>query len=178
MRRPDKQNGMTLIEVMIAIAILAVACAGIAQLVPLSISMNSHNQRDTTELVIAQREMDAMIDQPIANATFTDPNGLVCPAASVCNLGNVATPLALVGSPTILFNNTPLIDYTQAPVAGYNFQYADPDDPSGTFYDIRWAVITFANGANPTGRRIIVGVRRVGGNAPLFPITLDSMGEK
>lgn len=178
MQRPDKQTGMTLIEVMIAIAVLAVACVGIAQLVPLAINMNSHNRRDTTSLVIAQREMDAMIDQPIANTTFTDPNGLVCPTASVCNLGNAANPLALVGSPVILFNNTPMIDFSQAKVAGYSFNYTDPNDPAGVFYDIRWAVITFASGAKPTGRRIIVGVRRVGGNTPLLPITLDSMGEK
>lgn len=176
MRRPDKQSGMTLIEVMIAILVLAIACAGVAQLVPLAINMNAHNQRDTTSLVIAQREMDAMVDQPIGNATFTDPNGLVCPAAGICDLGNPATPNAVVGSPVVMFNNRPLINYAAATVAGYNFQYTDPDDPAGVYYDVRWAVIAFD--ATPTAKRIIVGVRRVGGNTPLLPITLDSMVEK
>lgn len=172
-----KQAGLTLVEVMIATLVLVVAAVGVAQLIPLAINMNTHNQRDSTSSVIAQREMDAMVDQRIGNTTFTDPNGLVCPAATVCNLGAAAAGWA--GSPFVMRNNMPLIDYTQATVAGYNFKYSDPDDPAGVFYDIRWAVMTFVNGAGaPTGRRIIVGVRRVGGNTPLLPVTLDSMVEQ
>lgn len=177
-RRYDKQSGLTLVEVMLATLVLIIVAVGMAQLVPLSINLNGHNQRDSSSLVIAQREMDAMIDQSIGSTTFTDPNGLVCPAASVCDLGNPATPKTLVGSPIVMLNNRPIIDYTQATVAGYQFNYADPDDPGDVSYDIRWAVITFANNGAATGRRIIVGVRRVKGNSPLLPVTLDSMVEK
>lgn len=178
-RCDNKQAGLTLVEVMVATLVLIIAAIGVAQLVPLSISLNSHNRRDSSSLVIAQREMDAMLDQTISSTTFSDPNGLVCPAASVCDLGNPATPNALVGSPIVTFNNMPLIDYSRATVTGYSFDYADPDDPSGVYYDVRWAVITFAGaGGTATGRRLIVGVRRVGGNTPLLPVTLDSMVEK
>lgn len=177
-RRYGPESGLTLIEVMIAMLVLIIAAVGVAQLVPLSIALNGHNQHDSSSLVIAQREMDAMIDQNIASTTFTDPNGLVCPAATVCNLGNPAAANTLAGSPIVMLDNMPLIDYTQATVAGYNFKYSDPDDPTGIYYDIRWAVITLANNGTPTARRIIVGVRRVGGNTPLLPVTLDSMVEK
>lgn len=175
----DNQSGLTLVEVMLATLVLIIAAVGVAQLVPLSISLNGHNQHDSSSMVIAQREMDAMIDQNITSTTFTDPNGLVCPAAGVCDLGNPATPSVLVGSPIVMLNNMPLINYSSATVAGYNFTYSDPDDPAGVYYDIRWAVITFANASGTaTGRRLIVGVRRVGGNTPLLPVTLDSMVEK
>jgi len=84
-----------------------------------------------------------------------------------------------VGSPVIMFNNNrPLIDFTQAAVANYSFTYSDPNDPFKLQYDVRWAVITYSNGANPTGKRFIVGVRRRGGNLPLLPVTLDTMVEK
>lgn len=178
-RHYNKQGGLTLVEVMVATLVLILAAVGVAQLVPLSIALNGHNQHDSTSMVIAQREMDAMIDQAISSTTFTDPNGLVCPAASVCDLGTPATPSVLVGSPIVTFNNMPLINYSSATVAGYSFDYADPNDPTGIYYDIRWAVITFANASGTaTGRRLIVGVRRVGGNTPLMPVTLDSLVEK
>lgn len=178
-RRYGKQSGLTLIEVMVATLVLIIAAVGVAQLVPVAINLNTHNQRDSTAMVIAQREMDAMIDQRISSNTFTDPNGIVCPAATACNLGAPAAAPAWAGSPFVMFNNMPLINYTAAKVAGYNFTYSDPDDPAGVSYDIRWAVMTFVNGAGaPTGRRIIVGVRRVGSNAPLLPVTLDSMVEQ
>jgi hypothetical protein len=51
-------------------------------------------------------------------------------------------------------------------------------DPFRVPYDVRWAVITYANGVSPTGKRFIVGVRRTGGNIPLPPVTLDAMVEK
>ncbi|HKF52173.1 MAG TPA: prepilin-type N-terminal cleavage/methylation domain-containing protein [Candidatus Acidoferrales bacterium] len=177
--RKAKQCGFTMMEVLIATAVLVISLVGVAQLVPLSIRLNTANRGDSTSLVIAQREMEAMIGQPITATTFTDPQGLVCAAAGVCNLGVPANPPALAGSPVVMFANRPFIDYTQAKVAGYNYSYSDPNDPANVSYDIRWAVITFTNAAGTaTGRRIIVGVRRLGGNAPLLPVALDSMVEK
>lgn len=171
----NRQSGFTMMEVLIATVVLVISLVGVAQLVPMSIRLNTANRHDSTSLVIAQRELDAMIDQPISATTFTDPQGLVCGAAAVCNLGNPATPNVSVGSPFVMLAGRPLIDYTQATVAGYNYLYSDPNDPAGASYDIRWAVITFANAS---GRRIVVGVRQVGGSAPLLPVTLDSMVEK
>jgi Tfp pilus assembly protein PilV len=174
-----KEGGFTMIEVLFATVIMVVGLVGVAELVPLSIRLNTANRDDSTALVFAQRELDEMVDQPISAATFSDPQGVLCPVAANCNLGNAANPKVPVGSPVLLFNNSrPLIDFTQAAVPNYSFNYVDPNDPAGVSYDVRWAVITYANGGNPTGKRFIVGVRRLGGNAPLLPITLDTMVEK
>ncbi len=68
-----------------------------------------------------------------------------------------------------------MINFGAGTVPGFNFTWGDPNDPSGVQYDVRWAVYTFANGA---GKRFIIGVRRSGGNAPLLPVSLDTMVEK
>ena len=174
-----KQSGFTMIEMLIATVVFVVGLVAVAQLVPLSIRLNGANRNDSTALVFAQRELDEMADQPITATTFSDPQGVLCPPATLCNLGTAATPKVPVGSPVVMFNSSvPMIDFSAAAVANYSFNYADPNDPFGLSYDVRWAVITYANGANPTGKRFIVGVRRRGGNAPFLPVTLDTMVEK
>ncbi len=173
-----KQSGFTMIEMLIATVIMVVGLVGVAQLIPLSIRLNGANRNDSTALVFAQRELDEMVDQPITAAIFSDPQGVLCPPAGNCNLGNAANPKVPVGSRVVMLNNRPMIDFTQAAVANYSFNYIDPNDPFGLSYDVRWSVITYAIGGNATGKRFIVGVRRRGGNAPFLPVTLDTMVEK
>ncbi|GAC1629027.1 MAG: hypothetical protein NVS9B13_26790 [Candidatus Acidiferrum sp.] len=173
------QSGFTLIELLIATVVMTVGLVGVAQLVPVSIGLNAANRNDSTALVFAQREINELVDQPLNLPTFQDPQGVLCaPATYICNLGNPATPRVPVGSPVVMLYNKPMIDFSAAPVANYSFNYADPNDPVGLSYDVRWAVITYTTGANTNGRRFIVGVRRVGGNGPLLPVTLDTMVEK
>jgi len=175
----SRQSGFTIIEVIVATIVLMIGIVGVAKLVPFAIGLNAANRRDSTSLVIAQREMDALISQPLSVNTFTDPQGLVCPAAGVCNLGIAVSTPALAGSPVVMIANRPFINYSAGTVAGYNFIYTDPNDPSSASYDVRWAVITYATPAGvTTGRRFIVGVRRQTGNGPLLPVALDSMVEK
>lgn len=172
------QNGFTILEAMVAAVVLLVGIVAVAKLVPVAVGLDSTNRGDSTSLVIAQREMDALTTQPLTATTFTSPQGLACPAASVCNLGNPAAPNTVVGSPVVMLGNRPFINYNAATVAGYNFDYSDPNDPGQASYDIRWAVITFGNGTSTYGRRFIVGVRKMGANGPLLPVALDSMVEK
>lgn len=183
MRRQSKtqlhnQRGFTLIEMAVATAVLLIGIVGVAKLVPVAVNMNMGNRSDSTSLVIAQREMDALLSQPIGSLTFSDAQGIVCPAAGLCNLGNPATPGVIVGSPLLNLGNRPLINYGVAQVAGYSLNYADPNDPSDTQYDIRWAVITLGNGTTASAKRFIVGVRRTGGNGAFLPITLDAAVDK
>jgi len=70
-----------------------------------------------------------------------------------------------------------VIDFTSS-VPGYTFTFQDPTDPSGTTYDIRWAVIVTGNNGTPNAKRFILGVRQAGGNGYFQPITLDTMVAK
>jgi len=169
--RKSKASGFSLIEVMVAMVLLLTGVVAIAELVPAAASTNNGNRSDSAALVLAQRELNQMLSQALASTTFVDALG------NVCNLGTSATPNAVVGSPVLLINNAPAIDFSAGRVAGYNFTYADPNDPTGTSYDVRWAVITGAGGGTIGFKRYILGARQVGGNNNAFirPVTLDAM---
>jgi prepilin-type N-terminal cleavage/methylation domain-containing protein len=173
-----KQRGFTLIELLVAMLVLMIGLVAVAQLVPMSVRLNSGNRDDSTAMAFAQRELDALIEQPISALTFSDPNGVHCPPATLCNLGDPTQPKVLVGSPVLMINNRPQIDYGAAQVVGYSFNYTDPNDPYAITYDVRWAVITYSNGVNPTAKRFILGALRRSVNTTFLPLTLDTMVEK
>jgi prepilin-type N-terminal cleavage/methylation domain-containing protein len=176
-----KQSGFTLIELLVAMLVLMIGLVAVAQLVPMSVRLNSGNRDDSTAMAFAQRELDALIEQPISITSpngFTDPNGVLCPPLTTCLLGDATQPRVLVGSPVLMINNRPQINYGAAQVPGYSFNYTDPNDPYAITYDVRWAVITYANGGNPTAKRFILGALRRTNNATFLPLTLDTMVEK
>ena len=169
------ERGFTLVEMLIATVVVVVGLVAVAQLVPTSMMMNANNRSDGTALVIAQRQMEALRAVPLSSTTFSDLLGVTCPFAA-CNIGD-PTQAGVVGCPVVLFNNSPIIDFTQNPAPGYGFTYTDPNDPSGAVNDVRWAVVTVTSVTNGpvTGRRIIVGVFRRGMKTITYPVSLDTM---
>jgi prepilin-type N-terminal cleavage/methylation domain-containing protein len=168
----NRQHGFTLLEVLVALLVMLVGIVAIAQLVPAALTSNNGNRSYSTALVLVQRELYQMIDQPLTQVTFTDVLG------NVCSLGNPATPNTVVGAPVVVVNNVPTINFASGAVPGYSFTYKDPDDPYGTTYDVRWAVITTANAGVPNSKRFIIGARQAAGNGFFQPLTLDTMVEK
>jgi prepilin-type N-terminal cleavage/methylation domain-containing protein len=172
-----RQAGFTLIEVMIATLVLLVGLIAVAQLVPASLSISTGNRGDSTALVIQQRVLEQMLDQPLTATTCTAP---ACPDAQLTtwNLGSAATPRTVVGSTVTIYNNNPVIDFSAGQVPGYSFNYTDPNDPFSAAYDVRWAVVTYVQGAQVTGKRFILSARQTGGNGFLLPAALDTTVEK
>ena len=175
-KQGKRARGFSLVEMLIATLILLIGLVGIAQLVPASILINQKGRLDSTSLVFAQRELDQMLAQPLTAVIFFEANGAFC--ATACRLGDPATPNVTVGSPIIMVNNRPLIDFVSAAVADYSFTYTDPNDPFGVTYDVRWAVVTTVNGSSITGKRFIVGVRQLNGAGFVPAVTLDAMKEQ
>ena len=171
----EEQRGFSILEVMLATVILLVGLVAIAQLVPASILLNYRNRNDSSAMVFAQRELDGMLDQPMVSNSFTDPNGVYCPIASICNLGNPAQPSQIVGNAVVVIQNQTFINFGAAPVDHYSFTFQDPTDPSGNGYDVRWAVIITGNGVNASSKRFIVGVQQQAANGFFLPVTLDTM---
>jgi type II secretory pathway pseudopilin PulG len=170
----QRQSGFTLLELAVATLILMVGIAGVVQLVPASQQSNLNNRVDTTAMVFAQREMDQMINQPLTAATFTDTDG------RVINLGSQTVTNTVFGGPVVVVGTTPSIDFTVAPVAGYNFTFTDPNDlndAAGASYEMRWAVISIVSGGQVMSKRFIVGCRRAGTSATqiLNPAVVDTM---
>jgi len=71
----QKQRGFTLIEMLVATLIMLIGLVAAAQLVPFAIQLNTANRYDSTALVIAQRQMEGMLNQPLSATAFTDPWG-------------------------------------------------------------------------------------------------------
>jgi prepilin-type N-terminal cleavage/methylation domain-containing protein len=175
--RRRRERGFTLVEMLLATLIVVIGLVAVAQLVPSSLMMNANNRSDGTALVLAQKQMEALRAIPMTATTFSDPQGITCPLATTCDVGDPTQPGVIVGSPVKILDNSPIIDFTQPLVAGYGFTYTDPNDPSGAVNDVRWAVITTTNGS-VIGRRIIVGAFRRGMKSLNFPISLDTMVSK
>ncbi len=172
-----RQAGFSILEMLLATVILLVGLIAVAQLVPASILLNYRNRTDSSALVFAQRQLDQMLDQPLTVNSFTDVLG------NTCQLGDPAATNSVQGSTVTTYNNQPIIAFNApnpplAPTIGYGFTYADPNDPSGTTYDVRWAVVITGSGGTASSKRFILGVRQVGGNGYFQPITLDTMVEK
>src|SRR6266481_49001 len=170
----ESERGFSILEMMFATIILLVGLVAIAQIVPASILLNYRNRMDSSALVFAQRQLDQMLDQPMSANQFTDALG------NICQLGNPTVTNAVQGSTVATINKQTLIVFSSpnpplAPTSGYGFTYQDPTDPSGTTYDVRWAVIITGNGATASTRRFILGVRQAGGNGYFQPITLDTV---
>jgi len=146
-----KQRGFTLMEVLVATIVLLTGIVAVAQLVPVAVTANNNNRRDSSASVIAQRELAQFLQLPVTfPGPYTDALG------NSCNLGNPAQPGVTVGSPVVVIANRPTINFAAATVAGYNFTTpVDPEDPYGAQYDVRWAVITGGNGTTASSRRFI-----------------------
>ena len=172
-----REQGFSILEMLIATVILLVGLVSVAQLVPASLLINYRNRMDSSTLVFAQRQLDVILDQPLSSNSFTDVN------LNTYLLGDPTTPNVVQGYHVVNFDNQTLIDFSGAapgpyPANGYGFTYVDPTDPNGTTYDVRWAVIITGNGSTAASKRFILGVRRSGGNGFFLPITLDTMVAK
>jgi len=186
LHKKNAERGFTLTEMLIATVVVLVGLVAVAQLVPASIFMNSNNRNDATALIMAQRQMEIFRAVPLSQPSLSDPNGVLCPAGDVCELGDPTTPNQPVGSPVVLDSNgVPVIDFSQSTtVPGYSFTFKDPNDPYAADNDVRWAVITTVltttSGPTtiPTSRRIILGVYRKGMRSLILPVTLDVTVEK
>jgi prepilin-type N-terminal cleavage/methylation domain-containing protein len=172
-----EQDGFTLTEVMIATVVLLICLVAIAQLVPASILSNSANRNDSSATVFAEQELNQFVSQPLAALQYTDDTLLnMCTAANPCKLGDPTQAGKVVGNPVVVIGNHPVIDFSNdTPASGYSFLYHDPNDPTETVYDVRWAVITQSVGGNVSSKRFIFGVTKKGGNNYFVPVTLDTM---
>jgi prepilin-type N-terminal cleavage/methylation domain-containing protein len=171
LRRPAAA-GFTLIELLIAILLMLVGIAAVAQLIPAAMTRNFLNRYDSTGLIIAQRQLEQMMNQsmtagnPAVNSHFffntTLPNG----TATTINLG-LHNPLAGttdVGAAVITdASGNFYIDWTQAPggvPANYRNQFVSAE---GYLYETRWRVMTFyaalSGTVQPTAKRIILSTR-------------------
>jgi hypothetical protein len=171
-----KQHGFSVLEMIVASAILMVGIVSVVQLVPASLKNSVGNRMDTMATVIAQRELDQILSQPF---TLTPPNFLDRDG-NLVSLGGPGAP----GAAVVMSGQSTIIDFSaDAPPAGFSIpSYVDPNDPSHASFELRWAVFPQVNNLGTVvGKRIIIGCRRtqsiVGGQL-FLPVTLDTSVQK
>ena len=169
-RRVKAASGFTLLEMMLASAILLVGIASVVQLVPTSLKSNLYNRMDTTAVTIAQHYLDQMLGQPLTATSFTDTIGTTTTTYSL----SCANPPC--GSPVVMQGSMAVIDFSvNPPVNGFNIQgYTNPNDPTGATFDLRWAVIPVFNNGVIVSKRIIIGCRQTNAAQLMLPVNLDT----
>jgi len=165
-------NGFSVLEMILASAILMIGVISVVQLVPASLNSSVGNRLDTVATVVAQRELDQMLSQPLNVNTFVDNDG------QTVRLGGAGAP----GAPVAMNGGYAVIQFAASlPPTGFYKSYTDPNDPTGPSFDLRWAVFPQLSNGVFVGRRIIIGCRRTndGGNQQLLlPVILDSSVQK
>lgn len=173
-----RQRGMTMIELLIAMSVLAIGMGGMLTVFATAINHNSQAKTDTSGTMLAQTVLERIASQPAnsaANITITDCN----PAGGQ----NWTIATAPGGAP--LDPNTNLIDWTQAfgnVPANYGMQFmACGNNGKQITYDVRWNVATIsANSrlitvsARPLAADTAVGVTAA--NSFAQPVTLRTIG--
>ena len=181
-RGKSAERGISLVELVIAISVLAIGMAGLAVLFSTAIMNNSRSKGDTSGTMLTQTVLEKIAAQPanlVANLTAADCN----------SAGATVWPIATTGAASpgagANIDNTGAIDFTQAYAAvpaNYKMQYVSCGaGGQQTTYDVRWNIQTIS--ANT--RLITVSTRPLAaanaGNqnqALLFapPITLRTIG--
>ena len=161
---------MTLIELMIAMLVLAIGLGGIVNVLAVALETNNRNSKDTSATLLAQMVVEQISAQhPNSNASISITDcagnswtiataGGASPSGAGANLVTSTSSISYTG-----------IDQTQAYsniTSGYAMQYVDCGGTGNTgvptTYDVRWNVMTV--NANYT-RLITASARPVNANA-------------
>ena len=148
-----KNKGFSLIELMIAMFVLAVGVLGGMVMILMGMTRNNSNRVDTTATNAAQAVLEQIAGAPANTSptiTVTDCLG----NNLLVNTAGSASP----GTGAPLQNNGD-IDFTQAAVTGYQMSYTVcGTNGLQTAYDVRWHVT--AVGPGNSGKLVIVSARQ------------------
>jgi prepilin-type N-terminal cleavage/methylation domain-containing protein len=168
--RRKAQGGMSLVELMVAMSILAVGLGALVNVMVISMETDNRNSKDTSATLLAQMVIEQISAQhPNSNATIsvTDCAGNVWTIATTGGASpNGAGATLVTNSTSVGYGG---IDPTQAYAnitTNYAMKYVDcggtGNTGAPTTYDVRWNVMTV--NANYT-RLITASARPLNANA-------------
>ena len=133
-RAANNQDGLTIIELMIAMVVLAVGILGSMSLVLMAINGDFRSKQQSNSTALAQMVTEKIMSIPAWNnttLTITD-----CTNTN----HNVNTTATTAGAGAALTSSGD-VDYTQAKVANYNMAYTDCGTANRQMtYDVRWNI--------------------------------------
>jgi prepilin-type N-terminal cleavage/methylation domain-containing protein len=172
-----KARGFSLIEVMIAMAVLSVGLLGGMVVIAMATANDGRSKLHTTAMTLAQSTMETILSVPPGAAGLgtqrTIPDCTGGPAFTV-ETGPAGATLP-VGSPLITSGAfAGSVDFSQARVPNYSMLYVMCSVGSNVAYDIRW---TIEQGPTPSTRWVTVSAKPVASGAAQFtlPFTLRQL---
>jgi prepilin-type N-terminal cleavage/methylation domain-containing protein len=162
-RKPNtksrQQGGFTMIELMIAMLVLAVGIVGSMALIVRAVGGDSWSKQLSNSTVLAQTVTERIMAVPSAN------NGIVTITDCANNVANVNTA---PGGPAVTATGD--LDFSVAAIANYQMLYTNCDtNGHQAIYDVRWNVAAIPN-SNGWVKMLTVSaqLRSAGRNAMVF----------
>lgn len=183
--RQKNQRGMTLVELMIAMFILAVGLGGVANVLVVAMASNNKNSKDTSATLLAQmviEQISAQHPNSTAAISISDCQGNAWTIATAGGASPSGAGATLVTSSSS--SGYGGLDQTQsysAITANYAMKYVDCGGAGNTgiptTYDVRWNVMTI----NTNYTRMVtasarpLNANRLGGFNFAMPVTLRAV---
>lgn len=152
--RPSRAAGFSMIEVMIAILVLAVGLVASAAVISVAITGNGRSRFDTTATALAESAMERIVALPsratgaAAGTSITDCAGTTFPMSTALGGAALITSGPFTGS----------VDFTQPPVSNYSMNYSVCSSAGALTYDVRWRIDP---GPTPFTQLVTVSARNV-----------------
>lgn len=165
----SREQGFSLIELMIAMLVLAIGMLGGIAVICAATASNGRSKLNTTAATIAESTMEKILAIPAgttgaaAQTSITDCAGNTFPVSTDSNPN---PPLIDAGA----FGGLQ-VDFSQAAVPGYSMNYVVCSTGARIPFDVRWQIVA---GPTPTIQLVTVSVRT---QAAQFtrPVTLRSL---
>ena len=180
------QHGSMLLELLIAIVVLAIGMGGLLVLLVSAMSTNNRSGNDTSSTMLAEHIIEQISAQPADTSTALSIKDCAGTSWSVSTTGaaNGSGNSGSYGGNGAQLTSTGTVDWTQdyaSVPAGYAMEYVacGPSDRQIT-YDTRWNIVSL-NPSNNSSRMVIVSARpstslTVGGLRYVIPANLRTIG--
>lgn len=164
LRAAKMARGFSLIELMIAMAVLAVGLLGGILVIAAATASNGRSRLHTTAVTMAESTMEKIVAIPksavgtAAQTTMTDCAGNTFTIETAPGGSPLISGGAFAGS----------VDFSQPPVPDYSMRYVMCSAGGGVTYDIRWridATLPYVSGGpTPSTQRVTVSAKPIAGN--------------
>jgi prepilin-type N-terminal cleavage/methylation domain-containing protein len=171
-RGDSPERGFSLIELLVAMVVLAVGLlAGLGMIIA-AIASNGGPKTNTAAATLAESTLERIVAVPLSPTGVSSPTSL-----NDCAGNNFAINTAPGGSPLVTTTWGISADFQQPAVPGYSMLYVNCTSGQGLTYDIRW---TIEAGPTPSTQLVTVSARALGTNtgpsAPFVrPVTLRTL---
>ncbi|HZC24607.1 MAG TPA: prepilin-type N-terminal cleavage/methylation domain-containing protein [Candidatus Binatia bacterium] len=154
----SQQGGMTLIELMIAMLVLAVGIMAAMGLVVRAISGDAWSKQLSNSTVLSQTIVERIMAVPAQTTT---------PLTIYDCTNNPSTVAVAAGGASL--NSNGEVDFTQSAVTNYQMNYTDCDTTGRqATYDIRWNVQAIANSLGNVKLLTVSTKLKNAGNSPIL----------